>query len=191
MDLEEKIIIAALKVAGVHGLKFTMDELATALAMSKKTIYTVFADKESLLLAMADYVFDQIKEAEAAVEADSSLDSLEKLRRVLGAMPDSFYYLDFNQLSSLQYKYPRVYRRVNERVESEWELTVKIFAQAVADGLARDVDYRLVKLIYEAAIERFLNSDELKEMNISYIDALQFLVDLIVDGLVVRDEDGK
>ncbi len=54
MELKEKILEGTIKVFNQKGLKFTMDDLASELGMSKKTIYTVFKDKDSLFLAMVD-----------------------------------------------------------------------------------------------------------------------------------------
>ena len=52
MDNKEKILEATIKVFNRKGLKFTMDDIASELSMSKKTIYTVFRDKESLFYQM-------------------------------------------------------------------------------------------------------------------------------------------
>mgnify|MGYP002704100472 FL=1 len=63
-NLRESILEGTLQVFNQNGLKFTMDDIASLLKISKKTIYTVFRDKEELFLAMVDCLFDQIKEEE-------------------------------------------------------------------------------------------------------------------------------
>ena len=73
MELRESILEGTLKAFNQKGLKFTMDDLAGILGMSKKTIYTVFRDKESLFLAMVDYLFDSIKESERQVLENEKL----------------------------------------------------------------------------------------------------------------------
>ena len=64
MELRETILEGTIKVFNQKGLKFTMDDVAKTLGMSKKTIYTVFDDKESMFYDMVDYMFDRIKESE-------------------------------------------------------------------------------------------------------------------------------
>ena len=54
-EIKEKIIIAAIEEFGKKGLKFTMDDIAKNLGMSKKTLYNVYANKEEMLLELADY----------------------------------------------------------------------------------------------------------------------------------------
>lgn len=75
--LQKNILDATLRVFDQKGLKFTMDDLAKELSISKKTIYTVYDDKEALFLAMVDYIFDSIKESEQMILTDPSLSVVE------------------------------------------------------------------------------------------------------------------
>lgn len=113
--MEKRIIEGALRIVARQGVRFTMDELATELGMSKKTIYTVFSDKNELLLAMVDYVFDYIKESEAMVMEDKHLSLLQKIRKILGVMPENYTEFDFTQFYVLRDKNPQVYDRVKEQ----------------------------------------------------------------------------
>ena len=114
--MEKRIIEGALRIVARQGVRFTMDELATELGMSKKTIYTVFSDKNELLLAMVDYVFDYIKESEAMVMEDKHLSLLQKIRKILGVMPENYTEFDFTQFYVLREKHPQAYERVKERL---------------------------------------------------------------------------
>ena len=49
-ELRERIIMTATEAFTLKGIKcITMDDIAAALGISKRTLYEVFADKESLL----------------------------------------------------------------------------------------------------------------------------------------------
>ena len=89
MQQKEVILEGTIKAFNEKGLKFTMDDVAKILGMSKKTIYTVFRDKESMFLAMVDYMFDSIKESEQQIVEDDALSTVEKIRRILGVIPES------------------------------------------------------------------------------------------------------
>ena len=67
MNLRDEILEGTLHIFNQKGLKFTMDDIASSLKISKKTIYTVFNDKEELFLAMVDFLFDSIKESKREV----------------------------------------------------------------------------------------------------------------------------
>ena len=132
--LKEIILAGTVEVYGEKGIKFTMDDLARHLGMSKKTIYTVYREKKTLFMAMVDYVFDSIKESERKVVEDKSLNTVEKIRRILGVLPDSYKNVDLGQLY----------------------------------------------------IEQFFSRDILVRNGIGYLDALDEIVNIIVDGIAVR-----
>ena len=181
--LREKILDGAVRVYRKKGIKFTMDDLAKEISMSKKTIYTVFRDKKHLIYDLVNYVFDQIKESEAAVVNDDSLSTTEKLRRVLSLMPESFTGVDFPSLYDYKDKYPKAYRAVRERLESGWDTTLGIVKQGIEEGCFRDVDLHLFQMINEAAVERFLSTGELDKYGIHYGEALDGLSDMLINGI--------
>ena len=45
-NLKDDILEATIKAFQKKGLKFTMDDIASLLGISKKTIYTVFPDRK-------------------------------------------------------------------------------------------------------------------------------------------------
>lgn len=50
VELRERIILAAVELFTTNGIKsITMDEIAASLGISKRTLYEVFPDKETLL----------------------------------------------------------------------------------------------------------------------------------------------
>ena len=186
MGLQEMILDGTLEVFNKKGIKFTMDDIAKTLNISKKTIYTVFDDKESLFMAMVDYLFDSIKESEAQVLLDESLSTLEKIRKILGVMPESYRNVDFRQLYMLRDKYPAIYTRVEERLETGWESTIELLEQGMREGVIRKVNIPIVKMMLEASLEQFFQRDILIRNDMGYMDALEEVVNVIVDGIAAR-----
>ena len=186
METRQTILEGTIRAFNRKGLKFTMDDVAKELSMSKKTIYTIFRDKESLFFAMVDYLFDSIKESEQRVLKDESLDTLEKIRKILGVIPEGYREIDFRQLYLLREKYPAIYQRVEERLETGWENTIALLEQGMREGVVRRVDIPIVKMMMEAAIEQFFQRDILLQNGISYMDALDEVVGILVDGIRTR-----
>ena len=186
MELRETILEGTIQAYCEKGLKFTMDDVAKVLGMSKKTIYTVFRDKESLFLTMVDYMFDSIKESEQRVLADDNLSTIEKLRQMLGVLPDGYKDLDFRQLYLLKDKYPTIYKQVEKRLETGWETTIGLIEQGMEEGVIRRVQIPIVKIMLEASLEQFFQRDILIQNQIAYKDALQEVVDILVDGIQTR-----
>lgn len=185
-DSKERILEATIKVFNKKGLKFTMDDIATELSISKKTIYKVFKDKETMFYDMVDYCFDSIKESEAAVVEDNTISTVEKVRRILSVLPEGYKSIDFRQLYELKAKYPKTYLRVEERLESGWENTIALIKQGIEEGEIRPVNVSILKTMIEATVEQFFQRDVLIVNEITYTDALEELVNIIVDGIGIR-----
>ena len=186
MDNKTKILEATIKVFNKKGLKFTMDDIASELSMSKKTIYTVFKDKETMFYQMVDYCFDNIKRSEEQVINDDSLSTVEKIRRILCVLPEGYKDIDFRQLYLLKDKYPKIYFKVEERLENGWESTISLINQGVEEGSIRPVKIQVFKTMMEAIIEQFFQRDILIANQISYQEALDEVVNILVDGIVSR-----
>ena len=81
--MREKIIDATVEEFKQNGLKFTMNDLAKRLGISKKTIYTVFESKQAVLVAVADRYAADLYSMQEELEADVSLNVVQKLEKLL------------------------------------------------------------------------------------------------------------
>ena len=182
--MRDRILEGALNVFKARGLKFTMDDLAAELSMSKKTIYTVFDDKNQLLCDMVDYAFDRIKEEEDLIYNNESLSLVDKIRGILGVLPDGYANFDIESLYQFKDKYPRAYAVLSVRLESGWEKTRELFEAGQKQGLLRKFDFDIFQVAYESSIERLIMSDVLEKKNIAYSEAFKELVNILVDGII-------
>ena len=183
MDIRSEILSATIPVFNKKGSKFTMDDVAKEVGISKKTIYTVFADKQELVYDMVDYCFDSIKKSEERVMKNAGLTTIEKLQAILGVLPDGYKDIDFAQLYILRDKYPRIYSRVEERLESGWDTTIELLRRGMEEGVVRQIDTAIVKVMFEATLEQFFRRDVLVKNKISYSDALAQVLDIICNGI--------
>ncbi len=183
---KSKILEATTVVFNRKGMKFTMDDIAQELSMSKKTIYKIFKDKEALLYEMVDYAFDRIKESENAVMKDASLGTLDKLKKLLGVLPETYMEVDFRQISPLKEKYPKVYKRMEQRLDSGWEATLSLMEQGMAQGVIRPFSMVIFKATFEAALVQFLGSKLLYQSQMTYQEALEELVEMMVEGIATK-----
>ena len=187
-ELRKSILDATIIAFNKKGLKLTMDDLASSLSISKKTIYTVFENKDSLLLGMVDYVFDSIKESEQKIADDVSMTTLEKIYAILGVLPDGYKEIDLRQLYCLKEKYPHIYQQVEKRLETGWEQTILLLKKGMYEGVIRKIKIPIFKMMMEAALEQFFQRDILVSQNISYADALAEVVEILINGIVLDDE---
>lgn len=186
-ELRQKILESTITVFNKKGLKLTMSDIATEISISKKTIYKEFDSKDELFDAMVDYIFDTIKEKENEIANDTNLGTIDRLKALLGAMPDSYQGINFQELHPLKEKYPEVYEKIAMRLETGWETTIELLEQGKKEGVIRkDADIRIIKVMLEASIEKLISEDMLEKNNIKYVDALKEVVNILVDGIAVR-----
>ena len=186
--MNERILEGALKVFREKGHKFTMDDLASEMKMSKKTIYTIFTDKSELMCEMMDFAFDLIKAAEDKVYYDENLSTVEKLRGILAVLPESHYGFDYTAMHQLAEKYPMAYDKMNRRLDSGWEKTVELLKRGMEEGSLRPLDINIFKLMYESCVNTLLMGDYLATAEDNYPEALAKVVDIMIDGVVLKEE---
>ena len=191
MELRKSILENTLRVFNKKGLKFTMDDIAREMSISKKTIYTVFNDKEELFFASVDYMFDSVKEAEQTILDNPNLSTVEKIRAVLGVMPDGYKDVDISQLYVLKDKFPKIYAQVEQRLENGWEKTIALIEQGMEEGVIRKVSIPIVKVMMEASLEQFFQRDILIRNGLTYQEALTEVVDILMSGMTEVSGDGN
>ena len=186
MDVKERIMNAAIEEFNKKGLKFTMDDVAANLSMSKKTLYKVFEDKEALFFSMVDYCFDAIKESEQEILRDEEMDIVEKIRRIIIVLPNRYGNIDLRRLYSLKEKFPATYRKLEGRLESDWDATIMLLEQGIREGRIKPVSIPILKTMVEGTIEHFLSRDTLLKQDITYPEDLENMMDILMEGITVK-----
>lgn len=182
-EIKEKILDAAIEEFGKKGLKFTMDDVARNLAMSKKTVYTIFENKEAMLLALADYCFADIKKSEKAILEDPNMDVLTKIEKILVVLPERYQNIGLQNLYQLSDKYPNIYKRVATYLSTDWDATIALLEQGIAEGKIRPIKIPVLRAIVESTLQKFLADGILVENNIGYEDAMKEFMQIIMSGI--------
>ena len=178
----EEIVQEAIRQFQKNGLKFTMNDVAASLHIAKKTIYQFYASKEELLSAMLAYGFREIHQKKQEI-LSSDLDLIDKIRMVMVAMPNQYQVLDFRKLSDLHEKYPKVSRELVRYLENDWEPVIRLLEEGVAQHRIRPVSIPILRTMFTSSLESFLSSEMLTEEHISYNDALEEMMDIIMNGI--------
>jgi AcrR family transcriptional regulator len=187
-ELRVRILDEAARLFDSKGIKFTMDDLARSLAVSKKTIYTVFEDKRSIMIETIDRFFDDALAAEEEILRDSSLSTIEQLRMIIGSVPERYTQNDLSQLYVLKEKYPSVYRHWQHSRENYWQGVRDLLNKGMEEGVIRPVSLPIFKTMFQSTIEQFFQNDVLIQNHISYRDALAEVAGILVEGIRVKEQ---
>lgn len=182
MTNEEKILSTSEKLFVEVGLKFTLDDVAKELHMAKKTIYKSYTSKEQLLNAMVENGFNKIQANKKKI-LESDMPYIEKIKTIMIAMPDRYTVFDFRELEALKEKYPSVYKNLQRHLESDWQPVIDLLEEGKKKGIIKDVNIPVLKIMVTSTLETYLSSSILKEEKISYNEALDKMMDIIMKGI--------
>ena len=184
-QLKLRIYEATIEEFREKGFKFTMDDMARRLGVSKKTIYQVVRDKESLFFDTATYIYEQIKRSEQAVMDDDHLTTVEKIKAI--DMPDSYSELDWRQIYQLENSYPRIFARVRVMMEQQWDNTIELLKRGIDEGVIRNIPIPVIKTMFEATLEKYMETTVLIDAGLTFDEAVQYTLDVLMDGISCKE----
>lgn len=176
--LKDRILDTAMRAFTEHGVRAVkMDDIATQLSISKRTLYEIYKDKEELL-------FEGIKKYDEskllilqqyAAEGHSVIDVIleayrMKVREV--RMLNPLFYVDI-------LKYPRVAQFIRENNEHMRHHYLKFMQRGVEEGYLRSgVNYEMVPYMFDAIGQYVLNNNMLQHYSVEELFSNYFLVSL-------------
>ena len=166
--LREVILKTAMKAFAEKGIRAVkMDDIADRLAISKRTMYEIYATKEELLYEGVKAFREKRKEK--FMELAKEKDLMEILLKVYHVRVE-----EANATNPLFYddlvKYPRVLRYLNREKKNSREDMMLFFERGVQEGYFRDdINYELAMHLFEALgryiqEERLYNKYSIKEI---------------------------
>lgn len=158
-ELREKIIESAGKLFAEHGIKsITMDDIAASFGISKRTLYEVFSDKESLLIECIRYAVEQ-EEAYLKALLGQTNNVLEVLLKRYQRSIERFHATNKKFFEDIQ-KYPRAYEHLKRGNNRTTEDAVNFFKEGVRQGYFRnDVNFAIINELVRAQMDILMESD--------------------------------
>lgn len=187
VEFIDTILQAVVEEFNEKGIKFTMDDISKRLGISKRTLYLYVKDKDSLFLEAVRSVFVAIKEAKQEVIDTPGLDIVEKLKKTLIVLPEKYRQIDYKRLYEVKEKYPKIYVKVEEGLEAEWEGPLKLLEQAKKEGRIKDMNPVIFRAMFTGTMEHFISKRILLENQLTYEDALAEMIDILIDGIRIGE----
>lgn len=159
-SLKDKILETAMtsfKQKGIRAVK--MDDIATSLSISKRTLYEVYENKEALLAeGVRKYKKERMEQmTELAAQCDNVMDIIIKSFRVK---------LEDFRLTSPAFffdllKYPRIVKSFEEDNKADHNQVVKFFERGIREGFFLDgVNYELAVHMLDA-LNKYIISNQI------------------------------
>lgn len=162
-ELRERIIDTALDSFVAQGIKsITMDDIAASLGISKRTLYEVFPDKETLLMECLRKVQ---REGETYMKDvyEKASNVLEVLLKLYQRSIERFHNTNKKFFEDIK-KYPKVYAELVKHRNHDSEETIAFFRLGIEQGYFRsDVNFAITNLLVREQLDMLMNTDLCKE----------------------------
>ena len=180
-ELRERIIDTAVESFSTHGIKsITMDDIANSLGISKRTLYEVFSDKESLL---EECILQEQKEGDDFLREvlAASANVLEVILKCYQYSIERFHATNKKFFEDIK-KYPKAYELLRSRRDQNSEETMQFFKDGVKQGIFRDdVNFAIVNLLVKEQIDLLMNTDICKEY--SFLEVYESIMFTYLRGI--------
>jgi len=146
MEVKQRILVKAADLFSRYGIRtITMDEIASQLGISKKTIYQFFTDKDDMVSAVIDQEIHH-NETECNHFADAARDAVHQIFLALESLEEMLKYTNPLMLYDLEKHHPRSFQKLREyKYRFLYGILMENIQRGMDDGLYRpDIDKDIV-----------------------------------------------
>lgn len=163
-----------------------LDQVASELTISKKTIYKFFSSKEDIISACIDHVFHTIDEKVLPIMNDPALSILDKITRLPEIVAEQLLFFSSHQVLEIQRAFPQLWNKVLEQRKQKLARYEALFQIAKERGDIIDIDPKLIVDFFLVAIEAFTRESFMSEHKVSYSQSLQMVSNILLEGIIKR-----
>lgn len=165
--------------------KVTMEEIASSLSMSKKTLYKHFDNKENIL---REIIHTKKCEVETYVEElieDTTTEFITKLKNFLSFVTAHFSKLSHPNIQDLVRSQPEAWNEIQEfRKKNAYNSFSKLINKGKESGVFREDFHSDVAVqLYFSAIYGMLNHETLSQLPITAKEAYNDIVKILFEGI--------
>ncbi len=188
MDEKQRILTAAEEKFLCEGslYKMTMDELATQLRMSKKTIYKHFPSKEILIKEMVENFTERIRnQIEPMLQTeDNAVIKFKNLFTILGSIASR---VSDQWLIDLRTYYPNIWNYIDEfRQRMVTKNISEVIEQGKQEGLIADIPSQIIINVFLGAVRTVVAPDFVLNNNFSLHQAMYFTLKIFINGILTE-----
>jgi len=186
---KERIIAAARERFLREGFsKVSIDELAADLAISKKTFYKFFENKDDLLGQIVERILRDMNAGfTAIITSDASF--VQKLDQTMAFVGRQVGRLARPFLQDLQRYAPHYWQRVQHFRRQRMAVNIgALFDQGITGGYIReDINPRVLLMAFVGTVESVINPAVLSQESFSSDQAMRSILRIFFHGLLTED----
>ena len=185
--MRSRIITAALVEMDEHGVRFTMNNLAARLGISKRTLYEHFDSKEVLVEAIVDAIITDLTVQRLEIVNNPDLGVQEKLIRMLKVRSKLSTDVNDRVKMELGVQYPGLLKKAHKAKEEQWALLEGVLQEGIAAGYFRPIFVPVLHRLLQGAIHEIMDYNYLLENKTSFDEMIGHITDIVLYGIIARD----
>ena len=181
--MKQRIIEAAIHEMAEMGMKFTMNDLAKRLGVSKRTIYENFSSKESIIDAMIENFLNTMSQKEEKILSDSNLSEIDQLKAIGMIFADDFQLMYISKLFDMKKTHPNQWKKIEYWLNG-WRPESQLIQQGMEKNKLRTVNVVVLRKIIIESMLALFDSHFLMKNDITFKEAMESMVDILLYGVV-------
>lgn len=185
--MKGRILAAAVDEMRERGIKFTMNDLARRVGVSKRCLYEHFDSKEDLISSIVDASLTDIVEQRRKILSDESLSFKEKLRGIFNVRTTIFSPLLEGRIAEeIKRCMPQEWMRIDQFMSEDWKFIEQFLKSGVENGELRAVHLPIVHKMVKGSINELIDYQFLDDNGISLTQAKMYMLDVLMYGMLSR-----
>ncbi len=185
-NTNQRIIEAAREKFFANGFsKVTMDEIASELGISKKTMYQHFDSKDKLIDAVMEWQIITVK-SQITEHMRNSSDFVERMYGLWTTMGKQFCTISRQFHEDLRKFRPDLWKKISEhRKQNILGNFSRMIDEGIQNGFVRnDINRDIMVLMYLGAIQSIVNPEVISEHSFSTEEAFKSVLRLYLDAIL-------
>ena len=164
--------------------KTTMDEVASELKMSKKTIYKFFPSKDDLVTAIARHFMEGLK-SKIVPALNSDKNAIEKLAELNHILAKVSTKISTKRMDEIKQHLPKLWDEIDAfRTKMMFLNITKVIDQGKAEGLFIDYPTPIIMNTLVSSVRSIVNPEFILNNNFSISEAALNVFKVVIGGIV-------
>ena len=185
--MRRRIMQGAMAELSERGVKFTMDELARRLGVSKRTLYENFASKEEIVGAILAESAAEIKEKRETSALNDGLCISEKFRQMLTVRSSLWTGISETVFMDVKRCMPDQWRTIENTLDELWLVVEILLQEGVRTGHFRPIFFPALRIMFRGAYYEFANYQFLAQHKVTMEEMTDHIINILLYGIARQD----
>ena len=185
--MRKKVLLSARNLFFSFGYsKVTMDELASELNMSKRTLYQLYNSKNRLLEAVIYDFFQEFQENINKIINNQNKNALASLKQIIFLIQKQTTKFSIHGFEDIRKNNPQAWQLISSLREKMFNSRLReILNRAKKENnLREDIDVEIIILIILNTIQSVVNPEIISQLSYSTEDVIEMLSKFIISGII-------